>query len=160
MVDRGGIEPPTVTCKATVFPIIPSARNLWQTTYPTVRRHIRARNKKLGALGETRTLRTWFLRPVRIPIPSPGQSGSSAWDRTTDTLINSQVQLPLCYWGINTKMNDSKNNYRYLYNLPEDITSLPLYWTTEREFILNKTLSEQKKDFVLTELKKLGGPKG
>jgi hypothetical protein len=57
-------------------------------------------------------------------------------------------------------MNDSKNNYRYLYNLPEDITSLPLYWTTEREFILNKTLSEQKKDFVLTELKKLGGPKG
>jgi hypothetical protein len=57
-------------------------------------------------------------------------------------------------------MNDSKNNYRYLYNLPEDITSLPLYWTTEKEFILDKTLSEQKKDFVLTELKKLGGPKG
>jgi hypothetical protein len=26
--------------------------------------------------------------------------GSPAWDRTTDTLINSQVQLPLCYWGI------------------------------------------------------------
>ena len=23
--------------------------------------------------------------------------GSPAWDRTTDTLINSQVQLPLCY---------------------------------------------------------------
>ena len=57
-------------------------------------------------------------------------------------------------------MNDSKNNYRYLYNLPENETTLPLYWTTEREFILNKTLSEQKKDFVLTELKKLGGPKG
>ena len=56
-------------------------------------------------------------------------------------------------------MNDTKNNYRYLYNLPEDITSLPLYWTMEKEFILDKTLSEQKKDFVLTELKKLGGPK-
>jgi len=23
--------------------------------------------------------------------------GSPGWDRTTDTLINSQVQLPLCY---------------------------------------------------------------
>jgi hypothetical protein len=57
-------------------------------------------------------------------------------------------------------MNDSKNNYRYLYNLPEDITSLPLYWTTEREFIPDKLLSEQKKDFILTEIKKLGGPKG
>ena len=29
-----------------------------------------------------------------------GEIGSPAWDRTTDTLINSQVQLPLCYWGI------------------------------------------------------------
>jgi hypothetical protein len=35
-----------------------------------------------------------------------------------------------------------------------------LYWTIKKEFILDKTLSEQKKDFVLTELKKLGGPKG
>jgi len=37
-------------------------------------------------------------------------------------------------------MNDSKNNYRYLYNLPEDITSLPLYWTTERECASMNTL--------------------
>lgn len=28
LVDRGGIEPPTVPCKGTVFPIIPSAHNL------------------------------------------------------------------------------------------------------------------------------------
>ena len=27
--------------------------------------------------------------------------GSTGWDRTTDTLINSQLQLPLCYCGIN-----------------------------------------------------------
>ncbi len=33
--------------------------------------------------------------------------GSPAWDRTTDTLINSQVQLPLCYWGINLSCNFS-----------------------------------------------------
>ena len=26
--------------------------------------------------------------------------GSPGWDRTTDILINSQAQLPLCYWGI------------------------------------------------------------
>ena len=26
--------------------------------------------------------------------------GSSRWDRTTDILVNSQMQLPLCYWGI------------------------------------------------------------
>ena len=25
------------------------------------------------------------------------KTGSPGWDRTTDTLINSQVQLPLCY---------------------------------------------------------------
>jgi len=57
-------------------------------------------------------------------------------------------------------MNDSKNNYRYLYNLPENETTLPSYWTTKREFIPDKLLSEQKKDFILTEIKKLGGPKG
>ena len=57
-------------------------------------------------------------------------------------------------------MNDSKNNYRYLYNLPENENTLPSYWTTEREFIQDKTLSEQKKDFILTEIKKLGGPRG
>ena len=27
-------------------------------------------------------------------------TGSSGWDRTNDILINSQTQLPLCYWGI------------------------------------------------------------
>ena len=57
-------------------------------------------------------------------------------------------------------MNDSKNNYRYLYNLPENETTLPSYWTTQREFIPDKLLSEQKKDFILTEIKKLGGPRG
>ena len=27
------------------------------------------------------------------------KNGSPGWIRTSDTLINSQVQLPLCYWG-------------------------------------------------------------
>ena len=31
-------------------------------------------DNKLGAQGGTRTLKTWFLRPVRIPVPSPGQN--------------------------------------------------------------------------------------
>ena len=55
MVEDSGIEPLTQACKASVFPIrlIP---------------HI------YGALEETRTPKTWFLRPVRIPIPSPGQN--------------------------------------------------------------------------------------
>ena len=49
---------------------------------------------KLGAPEETRTPKIWLLRPTRIPIPSPGQIGSSGWARTTDILINSQTLLP------------------------------------------------------------------
>ena len=53
-------------------------------------------------------------------------NGSPAWDRTTDTLINSQVQLPLCYWGI-------KNLARVLGLEPRITESksvvLPLHYT-------------------------------
>ena len=45
---------------------------------------------------------------MQIPGLAPGPVskgpvvfGSPGWDRTTDALINSQLQLPLCYWGIN-----------------------------------------------------------
>ena len=48
--------------------------------------------------------------------------GSPGTDRTYDTLINSQVQLPLCYWGIGWMRDQESNldlelmrllNYRY-----------------------------------------------
>ena len=53
----------------------------------------------------------WWRDLNSRPLPYQGSTlplcyisflkiGSPAWDRTTDTLINSQVQLPLCYWGI------------------------------------------------------------
>jgi hypothetical protein len=46
-------------------------------------------------------LSTMASKTIVSTIPPPGHKfGSPAWDRTTDTLINSQVQLPLCYWGI------------------------------------------------------------
>lgn len=35
-----------------------------------------------------------------LPMYYRGIVGSPGWDRTTDILINSQAQLPLCYWGI------------------------------------------------------------
>jgi hypothetical protein len=56
LVDRGGIEPPTVTCKATVFPIIPSAQivvdNLSHYT-PSTKASI------TGLGGGNRTPATW-----------------------------------------------------------------------------------------------------
>ena len=38
-----------------------------------------------------------ITKPVYCHCTSRSKIGSSGWDRTTDTLINSQVQLPLCY---------------------------------------------------------------
>ena len=66
---------------------------------PKHERYHYATRRKLGAPWQNRTAVTW-LQNRRNTIILIGQIGSPAWDRTTDTLINSQVQLPLCYWGI------------------------------------------------------------
>ena len=56
-----------------------------------------------GMLLRLRSDRVCITLAVR---PCPGfklaniKIGSTGWDRTTDTLINSQLQLPLCYCGI------------------------------------------------------------
>ena len=52
--------------------------------------------------------------------------GSPAWDRTTDTLINSQVQLPLCYWGIIYLVG----THAYYKNMVEQLGVEPRMFTT------------------------------
>ena len=65
---------------------------------------MRLRIPYTGSEGHCTTNLALFMVTAPPPLYNgqgrPG-SGSSAWDRTTDTLINSQVQLPLCYWGMN-----------------------------------------------------------
>ena len=67
-MDRRGIEPLPETCKAPVLPLSLTA----QIDLLLFLLYAISQGEVNGALGETRTLRTWFLRPVRIPIPSPG----------------------------------------------------------------------------------------
>ena len=59
------------------------------------------------------------VRRISNPLPSatrpPHHFGSPGWDRTTDTLINSQMQLPLCYWGTLTLLTTvPRSLLRYL----------------------------------------------
>ena len=77
----GGIEPPTLAWKAKVIPFYES-------------------RKILGAPRQNRTAITGLQNQCTAIVLVGLKFGSPAWDRTTDTLINSQVQLPLCYWGI------------------------------------------------------------
>ena len=57
---------------------------------------------KIGAPRQNRTAITGLQNQCTtiVLVGLFKNVGSPAWDRTTDTLINSQVQLPLCYWGI------------------------------------------------------------
>ncbi len=87
-----------------------------------------------GALGETRTLRTWFLRPVRIPIPSPGQK-------------------------INNLMSEFKsaepNLWRYAATQPYKDTKS---FSCEKDFTLSFP-KRQAVPFERTEIKQLGAPR-
>ena len=56
-----------------------------------------------------------ITKPVYCHCTSRAKIGSSGWDRTTDTLINSQVQLPLCYWGIFLLKNQTDRPWRLLF---------------------------------------------
>ena len=43
--------------------------------------------------------------------------GSPGMDRTYDIFINSEAQLPLCYWGINWVEQPESNRYKENHNL-------------------------------------------
>ena len=60
----------------------------------------------VGALGETRTLRTWFLRPVRIPN-SVTRAKLSWWMRVESNYHFTPYEggaLPLCYSSLGCLM--------------------------------------------------------
>ena len=84
LVDRERIELSISGCKPDVFPLALTAQITDYLSYctPSVK-------AKFGAPEESRTPKIWLLRPTRIPIPSPGQFGSTGRDRTYDQEINS-----------------------------------------------------------------------
>ena len=97
MVDRGGIEPPTVPCKGTVFPIIPSAHKIgspaWarttdilinsQAQLPTVL----LRNKTWCERRDSNShdFRHWLLRPAWLPLHHSRILTTYLWSQWLDS---------------------------------------------------------------------------
>ena len=105
------------------YVLAPSVRIERTTSSLTVKRNYRCATRECSLAVRLRLELRNRLSPIdglaihSNTIMGPHlKFGSPAWDRTTDTLINSQVQLPLCYWGMNlNNINLMKLQWRISY---------------------------------------------
>ena len=85
LVEDSRFELLTLPCHDSMFPTI----SIPQTNY--------------GALGGTRTRRTWFLKPVPIPIRLPGQISWWLW------LVS--IQPPRLMRAVRIRLRHTTNKY-------------------------------------------------
>ena len=91
LVEVERIELSTHACKAHVFPLAPHPH---------------------GPSSRIRTCDPLVPNQMRYQTAlHSDKTGSEGRDRTYDTLINSQVQLPLCYFGITWRLVRESNPY-------------------------------------------------
>ena len=90
LVDRGGIEPPTVPCKGTVFPIIPTAQKRGQG---------RENRTPTSSIQDSST--TTILFPEKLGAPVRNRTASLALQERTSTIKDTRAKT----WYLREELN-------------------------------------------------------
>lgn len=84
---------------------------------------------KLGADGETRTHKIWFLRPARIPIPSHRRkSGVPHRIRTCIPQLRRMVHFPVMLKGQKQQVSFNRENRTPKVCLEGKLSSIDMLW--------------------------------